>query len=481
MEGDRAKMEQDRAAGAAAYFKNKKAWKDAVASGAIPAGASPAFEQAYQEMDLRQKGFDLQDQLVQAYHDQNIGANTDPEVFKKFVADGINNFIQNTQGYDDKAIASVLIPQTNQIQSALHAQYAQDRAHTIEQGFVDTAEQEVARIIDTGQAAHADPKAVGGQISSLLSHYVASGLDGKKANKLAVNSIVNYALQNNSLDALHAIDAISTGNGGMLGRTLYAREQVAQAHDQIVRTQMAYEERQQRLAEKAQAAALKHAEGVLFAQIIADPHVDITSQAQAVANLGEPNIASAMLAFRETRLDAENKVRENPSMIAHIYDQLRDSPDDASSIIAQHAAMGDISDTSVKDFNRFANDLSRNKDVFQQDWFKQLKSPYVSAITGNTLDFTPEKQFRAAKFEQALHDDVGFWLSKHRDPKNGGYDAEALRQFMIKDMDGLMRSYQAVDESTMNQFNAPAPANNTPAPAAPDWAQSTNAAPDWAQ
>jgi hypothetical protein len=473
---DAVQLEADKVAGATAYFHTKKAWKDAVASGAIPAGASPAFQEAYQEMDLRQKGFDLQDQLVAAYHDQNIGQNTDPAAFQKFVSDGIDNYVKNnTQGYDDKAVAAILIPQTLQIQSALHAQYAQDRAQAIEQGFQDKAEQEVARIIDNGQAAHADPKAIGSQISSLLTSYVASGLDGKKANKLAVDSIVNYALQNNSLDALHAIDNISTGNGGQLGRTLYAREQVAQAHDQIVRTQLAYEERQQRLAEKAEREAAKHAIGNLFAAVIANPNGDYTQAAQALASAGYGSEAASILSFRESRLDSNVKVREESPMIAHIYAQIDQNPDKAEEIIMSHANMGDVTPNTVQDLHRYANDVvRRNSDVFQQSWFQQLKSPYVKAITGNEFDFSPEAQFKSAKFEQALHDDVAHWLAAHRD-QNGGYDANELRQFMIKDMDGLVRVFNPELSGT----NIPAlpSTTTTPAPAS----STNNAAPAWAQ
>lgn len=136
-------MEQDAIRGKAAFYSsNGQGYADAVASGKIPAQASPAFVGAYKKAQGDLAGYDLSARFASAYDQSDIKGSEDPQAFTKFAQQFLAT---NLPQESDPAILAGILPHVHSAVASGLSQWVSDRHKTLYEGSI------IAHIAGTAQ------------------------------------------------------------------------------------------------------------------------------------------------------------------------------------------------------------------------------------------------------------------------------------------------------------------------------------------
>lgn len=142
-EADQAKADAIR--GEAAFNSNNQVgWAEGVASGAVPAYASPVFMEAYKKAEGNRMGIEMRAQFQQEYAQWNGRNSEDPQAFHTFLTD----FITRHTTTDDAGILAGLNLHVEALAESAYSTWSTDRANTVYAGHLNTRAGIVGDIID---------------------------------------------------------------------------------------------------------------------------------------------------------------------------------------------------------------------------------------------------------------------------------------------------------------------------------------------
>lgn len=145
---DKRKAEQDKAdavRGEAAFNRNNQAgWANAVATGQVPANASPIFMESYKKTEGNYKGIKMREAFSQAYTMWEGRNSDDPEVFNDFLSD----FISSNIDTDDPEVLAGFNPHVELLTEQAYQTHMTERSKTVYSGHVNTRAAIIGDIID---------------------------------------------------------------------------------------------------------------------------------------------------------------------------------------------------------------------------------------------------------------------------------------------------------------------------------------------
>lgn len=145
---DKRQAERDREdaiRGEAAFNRNNQTgWAEGVASGAVPANASPIFMEAYKKAQGNRMGIQMREQFNLEYAQWEGRNSDDPEAFQTFLSDFVTRHITT----DDAGILAGLNPHVSALAESASNTYGTDRANTVYRGHLDTRAALIGDIID---------------------------------------------------------------------------------------------------------------------------------------------------------------------------------------------------------------------------------------------------------------------------------------------------------------------------------------------
>jgi len=433
----------DYAEGLRQFNENKKSWKEAVDSGAVPAGASPHFRRGWIEQELRLKGYEYDAQLRDAYAKAGLENEDDPSKLGSFVTDFTAKWMkENLAGYDTTLVAEQFIPVLHQSNDGLSKYHTAQRIAIVEQTVIDNTEQEINTLLGQAMQAGADPSTVGTQVSSLLTTQIANGLSGSKANKLAVDAIVNFALTTKDPEALNALDAIQAGSGP-LGRTNYAQEQRLIAETKIqnqresdIRWAWALQDRPYEVAARQWAVETRNrtrtdwaredaklakqevvnaANQDLTSQMILNPQQDYTDILAKLAQV-DPEAARTLSSFREAVLDGREKVTDDRDVVTNLYDDMLSDPGsfDSTRIVREFTAKN----LDLRTMQSLIDDAEKFRSTadhpFLRDFsYRDVVEGIERTVLGDPNQITGGKQYNAAEAKIAIREFAHVWIAEH--------------------------------------------------------------------
>ncbi len=240
--------EEEMKAGAAARLENQTAFRDAVAKGIIPEGASPWFLKGYQTQEGRIDGMEFDLALRTAWNESEVKNSDDPRVMTDWMGKFRAEFIKSKGQSGSINWQDGFAPMMNRAETTMSAQHIGHRQEEVSRKVRENTYREVSALIDNhtiqtrevpDMAFDADGHAaslvsLGGVVSERLGGLVRNGLNGADANKLTVDAIVTKAVNAKDTRLLNLLDHIKTGSG-QLGGTAYAREHRLEAETRIER------------------------------------------------------------------------------------------------------------------------------------------------------------------------------------------------------------------------------------------------------
>jgi hypothetical protein len=429
------------AAGVAAFQANRKSFKDAVEAGDIAAGASPHFRRGWKSQALRLKGQEYDLGLRTAYAEAGLSNEDDNGVFAAFVSDFTEQFMAEQLGeFEEIAVAENFLPLVNQSQNNINQSYIADRVRLVEEAVIANTEQEVFGLVDNSynSADGFNAQSVGSAITQVVNDQVANGLNGKTANRLMVDAIVNKAEVEGDSEILEALNHITTGPGGILGNTAYARQQRERAEDAIASAEisgMRFAAWQRDQANDARRDALMSA---AFQALEDSPFNDITAIEQQLAGF-DPVARASLLSYQTSLKNERVKVRENPLEIASLYNDLNVGSEAPVTVIAKAAAQGSISSNTVVEMFNYAN---RNRDgasYINSRTFKQAEGALNRLVGGGDLGGDPRSKFRAQMASVELREATHDWMAENARP-DGSFSQREFQKFLDEEFVRLTTS-----------------------------------------
>ena len=197
------------------FSKTKSDIKSAVKSGEIPAGASPEFVNKWVKLDLKRKARKFKTELFEAYREQNILGNSDPEAFNIFFDKFSAEFKANNKldGYDPVNVAEGFLPFTMTAYEQLNAQHITGRVAENEKNAKIDLEDELYAIVVDGR--YGDEQTVNNyflynykpvpekdksliftaeNIFTQAQELIDAGMPAREVNEIIRNTVKNVAL-----------------------------------------------------------------------------------------------------------------------------------------------------------------------------------------------------------------------------------------------------------------------------------------------
>ena len=239
-----------------AFNKTKSDIKSAVKSGEIPAGASPEFVNKWVKLDLKKKARLFKTQLFEAYREQGILGNSDPEAFNIFFDKFSSEFKANNKldGYDAVNVAEGFLPFTMTAYEQLNAQHITGRVAEIEKIAKEDLANETYSIGVDGR--YGEEQTVNNyflynnkkipekdkrliftaeNIFNEAQALIDAGLPAREANKIIRDTIKNLAINFEDEELLKIFQYIPTADGGTMAGTQAVQNLINDTTNEITR------------------------------------------------------------------------------------------------------------------------------------------------------------------------------------------------------------------------------------------------------
>jgi hypothetical protein len=471
--------EIDIEAGHAAALKSKEGFKEAVKSGAIPAGASPWFQVGWERQRARVASADYDTALREGYASSGLVEQNDPKAFDAWVADFTKSWQQqHPENNDNPEFTSVFGQMAAHSQSSLANAHAAARTVKIENDVVDNTGRELEAAMDRHldligtQNPH-----TGEELSGIVAQQVANGLDGQLANKLVAQTIIRRAIADEDVTILDLADEVPSGSG-MVGQIGYVKDMIAAARKNITASKI-QGDRIAHLENKAKrSAAIDKLRGDAYAKIFDSPYAN-TREEFLQLNAYDPDEAAKVESFRTallSSLTAQNKVIENPSLVTDMrLAALQGNLTDEQVVNAVHG--GDIGAESAKELFDLTRKAHENKGITQDPIVTIFSKDITNVITKNGFsgEGADQMAYRASKANETFL--KGMIRFKELNPKA---DQLQIIKHGAELKDGILNAYRVDSSEPLPpvNFNAMDP---TRFPMFPDRASLNEAIQEFAQ
>lgn len=378
-------QEQDKAdavRGEAAFNRNNQAgWAEAVATGVVPANASPVFMESYKTTQGNHMGVRLREQFNTEYATWEGRNSDDPEAFDTFLSD----FISNNITTDDPYILSGLNPHIEALTESAYQTYSTDRANTIYNDHVDTRAAVVGDMID-----HASIQGVtletGTDYDALMSDILfereqalGSGIRRNDYDKQLVAAIAAKAIEHGDPMLLEMLDETLPGYDVALSSLPEYRDIKANTIDALeaeARRRMTAEADRQEAEDEAQENAIVR--GVMDA-LAEDPNAVIPGEIIEQWSIYDPEARTKLAQARNTLLN--DSTREDPADLLLVERMIQEGA--TASDIMDLVGEGIIKDPQT--FRTLLDRANRREEALAGILGTQTARRYLNTIKERTM------------------------------------------------------------------------------------------------
>lgn len=465
---------KDLAAGQAAFWSdNQDGAAEGVATGKIPAQASPKFMDGYAGMAAIHDAAVINQSIGPDYTSLDK-TTADPQAFDKwffpYVKSKANPALVNNPAYAHAWAASVA-----QLHGSLSAKYVQDRSDALKSGAFQSFSGSLGNAIDEqyyGSGGSPDTIKLGETVQGIRSIATQSGLEKAQVDKAVIDVVATKALETKNpalLDVLNTIPADPKNPTGVkLGETEYGNATRVKLQQSIQTRLLQDRERAQKETDRQDKEQGNATLSDVLTQWSKDAHYIPTEAQIAKINKVHPEFRASMAKLRENLLS--NDTVEDPQAKTTLFEDIFHSGDPQTQIdkairTGVLKTPGSI-DEAVK-FGNLVENYNKTGGSFkitQDPSFKSLEQ----AIITHTKD---PKLFGSMFAEQGLTDagrsalyDARLtamqWSSQHA---NAG--AMERAEFLFKLQEGILK--KITPPPTAGAVGDEFKPSYTPAPGAP--------------
>ncbi|GJE18757.1 hypothetical protein [Methylobacterium marchantiae] len=233
---DRKAEEDDKIRGEAAFWKsNGQGAAEGVASGAIPAQASPAFMQAYKRLEGEVAGGQLEQKFASAYDTWEGKTSTDPKAYDQFVG----SFIKENLKTEDPDILKGLLPKVHQVAANYLQRHIGDASKATMAGAVQASvaanDQAIENANTQGLTTKqgTDYEGVFGTIEANRAKMLGVGGDKAVYDQQLIDGVTSSAIKLRDPKILDFFNRKVPGTDYTWGNTPYGRDQKQKTIDAL--------------------------------------------------------------------------------------------------------------------------------------------------------------------------------------------------------------------------------------------------------
>lgn len=217
---------------------NKKAFKDLVDQGIIPAGASPWFQKGWREQQLRALGEEYGRDVTLAWNQNGDLKNSDdPGKLNQFLAKQSQAFREKIKAsggeFRPTELTEVLDPLIDHYNHNVGQEHVRFRVGEIEKQVDTLSRTEVARWA-TRTDLPVEERARG--IQEAIDKQYANGLPGSKSRQIMAEAVMDAAATSKDPSMLSLLDHLKTGDA-VLSKDPQVRAKMEQVQDHIAERQ----------------------------------------------------------------------------------------------------------------------------------------------------------------------------------------------------------------------------------------------------
>lgn len=311
--------------GQKAALANKAQFKEAINSGAIPAGVSPWFKVGWERQRARLDSHSYNQSLQEAYASSDLPTKDDPQAVQSFMADFTAKWLQsNPSVQENPEFNRTFSVMSSKAQEGLAQQHAVERVKAVEQETYDNTDRELGLLLadhnqDLLGISEPNPRTAA-LVSDLVKAQIANGLNGTMANKLVANAVIRQAVADNDISVLDLLDQIPAGSG-TVGQIGYVKDDVMRARDAIT-SGIAVRDRHAKASKELNTKeAIQSIQNEANLQILKDPRADLSRLFTKMSAV-DADEANKMIAHQSAYLSAmaaKDKIAEDPIAKGALY------------------------------------------------------------------------------------------------------------------------------------------------------------------
>ena len=419
---------QDQGEGEIAFRRDQNKLAEAVRSGQLPAGKSPAYLRGVHLGFLENLGSDYGRDLSEAYRSHPVSSALSTDGFNEFQQEFDESwYAENMPDLDGALIADGFAPRADAASRALSTKFINDVSANVETRAYETIAASVGSAVDHlhaltgGIEDESEARLVAQLASNIISDanpdsLTANGLDKRKANDVLVAAFLQKARETGDASLLEALRYVETPGGSVMDIPRY-RDQVLDVTSEL----QAREERADRFDDWKRT---KDRETV---------HRDASNRAYLAFESGNTDEYEAALGqFRENGLaeDAfkmerllENTVRESqkvvedPAVQRQLWAELQDNPE-ASTVDILAKYEGQISASTTRAAFSYHQAQFEKRDITQSPRVRQTLSEIEDVVKGNELDFATDAAVNYARARSYFYDELDDWMEANPEAKS---------------------------------------------------------------
>ncbi len=396
--------EREFSEGQQAFKANRKAFKDAVRDGDLPAGASPWVNRGYRTSQLKAQAGNYAVMLSRALDQSNLEETGDPQEIEQFMQEFYSDFAEKNgiADYDPVEVQDAFLPTVTQAHEGFRKAHMQRHVKWVEDKRFEAYGAELVTNIDVlgiqgGFAIEGNRQQLNQTIMQAAATLDAEGLDRTKITKATIDIITNAAVNRSDLSILQSLKEVNLGTAP-LGNTAYGRSQMARARETILNKQEAAARRRAAAEKRRRGDMIKNVENMVMNSIMEGDEPMVEEGIQFLRDNGEA-LAAYTLMGKSREFDQwtdEEAFEENYAVFrAAIFDEayVADRREAAGILVRDYG----VPVQYVEQWTRSADDLYETPDLLEflrSAPIKETKQNLDKAINGSGVfkDITGEQK-----------------------------------------------------------------------------------------
>lgn len=375
-------------------LQNRKALKEAVDRGDIPAARNPWFLQGMRQQVYRLEAEKFDVALRRAYAESNSRNEND---ITDFIGSFTSKFMEGVDPADPE-VARVLIPAVERSTGNLRNRHRAERDQAIEFEVEQNTETEIGLVLDRmdyGPPSEAQMEDTAKLIHGITQVHFENGLSGTRSNQIMARAIARKATESLDTSYLDLLDKIPTGPGGNLGQIGYVKDLRTQTEEEIYRKLEHNDRVQAKLAKDNKETVVNAGLTEGFNTILSDAKADIRPIMKKIAEV-DPEAAQKLYGWQQSQIDGRDDLTADEGEEVRLTAKVYGGEGTVAEVIDAHRE-GKISSEVAKDLMK---NLERSKEFrspLREPVIHELHKAVGTAVRGNDATFTEAKAVLSAR------------------------------------------------------------------------------------
>jgi hypothetical protein len=395
-------------------YQNRRALKDAVASGKIPAAQNPWFLQGMRQQVYRIEGEKYDVALRKAYAESDSRNNED---ISDFVGSFTSKYLEGV-GADpsDPETARILTPLVERANANVIDRHRAERDQAHEQAVEDNTSIEIGLQLDKMGETGGSPEDYAHLANGVIQEHMQNGLDGTKANQILAQAIRAKAEDSLDTNYWNVLDHVKTGSGTVA--QIAAIKEMRRASEERIFHQLEENDRvSSKKTKDDREAATRATLGSVFQKIIDNPSTDIKDDLKVLAD-SDPVAAEKAYGWQQAQINgADNIVEDQPTATA-LTGKVYSGNGDLSEVMDAQR-LGLINAATAKDL---AKNIERSKEfrtVLRDPTINELHKSLGQQIRGSDSTYTEANAINGARAQNQFLKALMTYKKDYQDSHNG--------------------------------------------------------------